>query len=265
MYIAIIAIILIITFWFFKSFIFSSADHFIAAAFYPAVNLDNYKQMLRERLIIYNHLDLINRKSFENRIAKFLRFHNFVWIDNADQNELSLKVLVAGTAVQLTYGFPDVYLRYFKDIIIYEEEYQSKLTGQYNEGEVNAMGAIVLSRKNIDLGFADPSDGRNLVLHELAHAVLLDNIFGTDTPDFLDSELVYRFQQLAMDEIDNMNAGNASFFRAYGATNFQEFFAVSVECFFEQTLEFRNYHPELFNTLMKLLNIDMVSLLRTKP
>lgn len=263
MYLTIIVIILIITFWIFKTSIYSSVDQLFAATFYPAVNLDIYKKMLREKLIIYNQLDNIHQKSFENRIAKFLRFHNFVWVDNPAQDQKELEVLIAGTAIQITYGYPDVYLRHFKDIIIYKEEYQSSFTGQVNEGEVNTMGAILLSKKNIEIGFADPADGRNLVLHELAHALLLDNIFGTSTPDFLNSEHIYRFQQLALDEIDKMDSGNESFFREYGATNFQEFFAVAVECFYEQSGEFMNYHPELYEALRKLLNVDLKLIVRT--
>lgn len=263
MEIGVIAAFVIISFWLFKTFLLPYSGALSAALILKSSEFAEYRQMLFDKLIIYKHIGEFERNKFEYRIAKFLRSHNFTFEDKSQQNLQSIKVLIAGAAIQLTYGFPDVYLRHFKDIIIYNEEYESRFTGKFNEGEVNTLGAIVLSKKNIEIGFADPSDGRNLVLHELAHALLLDNIFGTSTPDFLNSEHIYRFQQLALDEIDKMNSGCESFFRDYGATNFQEFFAVSVECYFEQTIDFMNYNPELFDALGKLLNIDLNLIVRT--
>lgn len=222
-----------------------------------------YHQLLIERSVIYQNLAPKERIAFEKRLLKFMKSHNFIYAGSGKEAETGLKVLISAAAVQICYGHPHVYLRYFKDIIIYEEEYQSLMTGKYNEGEVNTLGAIVLSKKYIELGFADPNDGRNLLMHELAHALMLDNLFGPTSSGFFDPDNVFHFQQLALNEIDMMNSGGRSFFRDYGATNFQEFFAVSVECYFEQTTQFMNYHPELFDTLKKLLNIDLNLIVRT--
>jgi MtfA peptidase len=221
----------------------------------------DYRNMLIKNSIIYRNLGLNDRIKFEKRIVKFLRTHNFNSADKNIEIGTDLKILIAATAIQVTYGYPDVYLRYFKEIIIFDEEYQSQMTGNLNEGEVNTLGAIVLSKKNIEIGFNDPADGRNLLLHEFAHALMLDNIFGPEFSGFFDSDEVYRFQQLALNEIDLMNQGSNSFFREYGATNFQEFFAVAVECFFEQTTEFMKYDPDLFNSLCRLLNLNVNSLI----
>jgi Mlc titration factor MtfA (ptsG expression regulator) len=47
-----------------------------------------------------------------------------------------------------------------------------------------------------------------------------------------------------------------SIFRKYGATNIEEFLAVSVEVFFEQTEAFYAYNPMLYKATCNLLMQD---------
>lgn len=199
---------------------------------FTGFNKEKQRGLLSEHFILYRLNNLEGKSKFEKRIIKFIKNHRFICADSEFCATNELKLLIAGAAVQITYGYPDVYLRYFRDIIIYDHEFYSASRGQYHEGEVHSMGAIVLSINNIEKGFGNPADGRNLLLHEMAHALLLDNMVGTSGQSFLDSDKIYSFQQLALAEMERMNQGFESFFRDYGSINFQEFFAVSVECFF---------------------------------
>lgn len=225
---------------------------------FKGFNKEMQRGLLSQHFILYRLNDREGKSRFEKRIIKFIKNHRFICADSEFCATDELKLLIAGAAVQITYGYPDVYLRYFSDIIIYDREFYSASSGKYHEGEVHSMGAIVLSINNIEKGLGNPADGRNLLLHEMAHALLLDNLVGSSTPSFLDSDNIYSFQQLAMVEMERMTNGLESFFRDYGSTNFQEFFAVSVECFFEQTEGFYNYNPELYDALARLLNIDLL-------
>lgn len=56
-----------------------------------------------------------------------------------------------------------------------------------------------------------------------------------------------------------MRSGNVHMFDDYAATNFDEFWAVSVENFFENPFEFKEEHPELYRELCELLNQDPLS------
>ncbi|MFZ6013111.1 MAG: zinc-dependent peptidase [Bacteroidota bacterium] len=47
-----------------------------------------------------------------------------------------------------------------------------------------------------------------------------------------------------------------NFFRPYACTNVHEFFAVSVENFFERPAQFKNELPELYDILTQLLKQD---------
>ena len=87
-----------------------------------------------------------------------------------------MKALIAGSAIQLTFGYPDVDFGHFWRILIYPDNYYSTITHRYHKGEVNIKGIIVLSWKSFKEGFADSTDGRNLGFHEMAHALRLINI-----------------------------------------------------------------------------------------
>ncbi len=97
-----------------------------------------------------------------------------------------MRIIVSATAVEITYGYPNVYFNHFETIILFADDYYSTITGQYHEGEVNAAGAIVLAWRSFLSGFSDLADGRNLAIHEMAHALRLTNIVDNEEYDFID-------------------------------------------------------------------------------
>lgn len=167
-----------------------------------------------------------------------------------------MKALIAGSAIQLMSGFPKIYFAHFRRILVYPDNYYSDISMQYHKGEVNMGGLIVLSWKNFVDGYIDQTDGRNLGLHEMAHALRLENAIRNEEYGFLDDEILMTWTDLCYREIEKMKRGASDFFRAYAIANSQEFFAVAVENFFERPAEFRDWHPRLYDTLAKMLNQD---------
>ena len=53
-----------------------------------------------------------------------------------------------------------------------------------------------------------------------------------------------------------MQAGQVNLLNKYAATNFEEFWAVCIETFFEKPVPFREQLPELYHSLCHLLNQD---------
>jgi len=152
-------------------------------------NFDNDKintlrQLLITNFIVYKLLDEKGRKFFEKRVCRFIDMKNFRAGKSIAEITDEMRIMVAASAIQITYGYPDVYFKHFKTIILFAEEYYSRITGFYHEGEVNAGGAIVLSWKNFLSGFRDMTDGRNLALHEMAHALRLTDIVDNEEYDF---------------------------------------------------------------------------------
>lgn len=194
------------------------------------------------------------KNSFRRRVAVFICEKEFIPAGGLTEISDEMKVLISATAMQLAFGFPGVYLQHFSKIIIFPEEFI--LPDSYNtyDGNVNLKGAIFLSWKSFLLGYKYPEDGRNLGLHEMAHALYFENAYKNMEYDFINNQALYRFAVLTKRELEKMQKGECDFFRNYAAKNRHEFFAVAVESFFERPAEFREKHADLYNTLAVILN-----------
>lgn len=169
---------------------------------------------------------------------------------------MEMKVLISASAIQLTFGFPNVNLRWFRNILVYPDTFYSHANKARHKGEVNPRAkAIVLSWKYFVEGYLQ-KDGRNLGLHEMAHALRLENRITNQEFDFLDAEILHEWEIRAERTIQEIRNGTEYFFREYGATNNEEFFAVAVENFFERSKLFLEKHPKTYQTLCRLLKQD---------
>jgi MtfA peptidase len=155
---------------------------------------------------------------------------------------------------------PGIYFEHFYRILVYPDDYYSTITHRYHKGEVNTKGLIVLSWRNLLKGYQDDSDGRNLGLHEMAHALKIVDAIKTEEYNFMDQEIYHQFLGHSRMEMQRIINGEESFFRDYAAANDYEFFAVAVENFFERPQEFKNHHSRLFDLLSQLLNQNTLRL-----
>jgi MtfA peptidase len=217
-----------------------------------------YKPYLTQYFSFYNSLSDKNKMIFERRVQKFIDMKQFIPRGGIKEISPEMKAMIAGCAVQLTFGYPSVYFRHFWRILVYPDNYYSTITKQYHKGEVNQRGLIVISWKSFKEGFVYPNDGINLGFHEMAHALRLLNIVENEEYNFYDRKIMNEFDREAGNEIikiKNTEAG-ISLFRSYGVTNKDEFFSVAIECFFERPFDFLNYNPKLYTLISRILNID---------
>ncbi len=226
--------------------------------FLPQLKQEYYVYITRN-FPFYNRLNLKGQRIFEGRVQKFIDSKEFIIRGGMPEFTPEMKTLIAGTAVQLTFGYPDVYFDHFEKILIYPYEYYSVLTKHYHKGEVNPGGIIVLSWSDLKAGFQDQTDGIHLGLHEMAHALRLIRKMEYDEEyQFFDTGKMNAFDALANAEMSKMTEGEEpSLFRDYGATNSDEFFSVAVEVFFEKPDEFFNYNPKLYGALSHVLKMDL--------
>ncbi len=218
-----------------------------------------YRQVLQAYCGYYQALGSENKKRFEVRVQNFIDANEFIPRGYSHLND-EMKALIAGAAIQLTFGFEHLNFAHFNKILLYPDDYYSRITLKYHQGEVNPRGFIVLSWSNFKEGFHHPADGRNLALHELAHALRLENAIRNAEFDFIDKKALKDFDKLARKEIEQIRAGGKSFFRPYAASNQHEFFAVAVENFFERPAGFMQYNPALYQCLARVLKQDPLRL-----
>ena len=97
------------------------------------------------------------------------------------------------------------------------------------------MGSMVLAWDAAKSGASDPSDGKNLVLHEFAHQLDFEDFVGDGVP-----ALGSRSEKLSWAEVMKVEfaalraadeTGIPTLLDTYGATNPAEFFAVATEAF----------------------------------
>lgn len=213
----------------------------------------SHLEILLKRFPYYRKLDDKGKKHFLNKLRYFLYSKNFI-PRNKMKITPEMKVLISACAAQLTFGLPDIKFSHFNNIIIFPRRFLNTITGHYHSGEVNLHGAIMFSWEDILKGFSDSENGYNVVLHELAHVLKLENIIENDEFRFLKEEYLHNYSHEARFLTDKINSGEVGFLRKYAGTNEDEFFAVAVESFFERPLKFRETLPELYMLLAKLLN-----------
>ncbi|MBC5993504.1 zinc-dependent peptidase [Pontibacter cellulosilyticus] len=213
-------------------------------------------ELRRQQPAYYLSLPAAQQKEFEKRLAQFILQKNFVPRGERFEVTLAMKVRIAACATQLTFGLGPVYLSHFKTILIYPDRYYSTISKRYHCGEVNMRGLIVLSWRDFESGYDNYTDGLNLGLHEMAHALHLENVIQNNEHSFLDRQHLQTWDKLAKTEIAKMSMVPASFLRQQACDDEHEFFAVCVESFFERPHDFRLSNPELYEALSQLLQQD---------
>lgn len=219
-----------------------------------------YRDILQKYFPYYQGLQETDKVKFDRKVRNFLYGKRFI-PRNIAEVTIEAKVLIAATAVQLTFGLSDVYLRHFNKILVYPNDYYSIISKRFHKGEVNPrFGIIVLSWQSFIDGFIYPNDAVNLGLHEMAHALRLENVIRSEEYQFFDGVLLQKFDTYAYNVCHKTENWSDTFFRRYACANEHEFFSVAVESFFERPHELRSAMPELYTILSRLLNQDPASL-----
>ena len=177
-----------------------------------------------------------------------------------------MKVTIAGQAALLLLGVNDFYFDNVSSILIFPHAFVRQTTDgliatdSHRAGEAWQGGPIILSWQDTLSGGRNEHDGRNLVVHEFAHALDgLDGEMGGDVM-FDDAELSLQWQQVVDREFAELERckqqGISTLLDHYGATNKAEFFAVSSETFFEQPRILQQQHTQLFDLLAEYYRVD---------
>jgi Mlc titration factor MtfA (ptsG expression regulator) len=135
-------------------------------------------------------------------------------------------------------------------------------TRQALTGESWSRGQVVLSWEDTLAGAADPSDGRNVVIHEFAHQLDQEKGYANGAPWLGRREIHERWARVLGSAFVELRAraavGEPTLLDPYGATDPAEFFAVASEVFFEQPGRLAGEHPDLYQELRAFYGVDPV-------
>ena len=194
-----------------------------------------------------------DRKRFLRRINNFIDDKTFLIHGGSGFREMP--VLISAAAIQLTFGLQKYLLPNFTRIHIYPQEYVSAATLHIIEGNVQGK-TINFSWKHFLDGYNIPDNGQNVGLHEMSHALFYQNFVTDENVDFIFENSYHEFTSHGTKAYQNECAFTSGLYTAYAKTNFQEFWAESVELFFEKPTALRSQYPELYNAMREVLNQD---------
>jgi Mlc titration factor MtfA (ptsG expression regulator) len=125
------------------------------------------------------------------------------------------------------------------------------------------MGSLVLAWDEAKRGAADPTDGRNLVMHEFAHQLDFEDSQTDGAPNLSTRRESLEWARVMSREFEALQradeAGTPTVLDTYGATNPAEFFAVATEAFFERPIALRAKQPEMYAQLAAFYRQDTAS------
>jgi MtfA peptidase len=216
---------------------------------------DDYNAILLQQSSYYGKLSPDEKKEFIKRVFLFLKNKEITALGNVTVGKPE-KLAIAAAAIQLTFGLPPDDFPDFKKIIVHPDAFDSANDHRLHRGDTRDKGEIHLSWNYFKQGFDIPDDGINLGLHEMAHALELEELkFGTEFRVAF-SAAHEKWKDLAQIAMSDMAVMQKAGFHSYAGTNVYEFFACCMEVFFEKPAAFKENLPELYNITCIMMKQD---------
>lgn len=224
--------------------------------------------ILRERVPLYRRLPADLQRRLREDVQVFVADKDFIGCGGQEITD-EVRVTIAAQACLLAVN-RDRRFAGLSTILVYPaafvvERLRPEPSGVLQEtrqalsGESWARGQVVLSWEDVVAGAADPGDGRNVVIHELAHQLDQEKGFANGAP-MLERDRYARWSQVMAAEFARLRehalAGQPTLLSDYGATEPAEFFAVASEVFFEQPGRLSAEHPALYGELARYYRLD---------
>jgi MtfA peptidase len=212
-------------------------------------------QMLSKRFPYYRMLDVQLQERFISRLQRFMEKKIFIIKD--DEGFKDMPVLVSAAAIQLTFGLKHYRFPFYKYIRIYPEEYFAEhelfkvLTGNVQNNVISVAWNHLLR------GYAGEDDGVNVGLHEMGHALYIQKMVieqhhAVDFASQYNDVLSHCEDAHTVETVEK----RVNLYSEYAESTPQEFWAESVELFFEKPAALKETYPKVYNAMQLLLNQD---------
>ncbi|WP_270731106.1 zinc-dependent peptidase [Shimia sp. Alg240-R146] len=228
----------------------------------------DHRAILAEQVPIASRIPIDLRDKLEGKINRFLDQVRFTGCNGLEITD-EIRVSIAAQACLLVVN-SDTWYDNLTTVLVYPGAFKSRQT-QHNgyvviereivrTGESWSRGPVILSWSHSQQGAANDADGHNVVFHEFAHQI--DDLSGrTDGvpnlgPKQKFSEWARVFDTAYNKHVQLVQKGHATVIDAYGAEGYEEFFAVSVEVFFERPTSLKREEPEVYQQLSMLFQLD---------
>jgi Mlc titration factor MtfA (ptsG expression regulator) len=208
------------------------------------------------------------REKLDGKINLFLEQVSFYGCDGlAVTDEMQLSI--AAQACLLVVN-TDTWYDNLTTVLIYPNAFKSRQKRRsgyvvtekeiIRTGESWDRGPVILSWAHSKQGAMNDHDGHNVVFHEFAHQI--DDLSGgtNGVPVLAKGQSYAEWEKVFLtaysDHVAAVEAGHRTVIDPSGAEGHEEFFAVSVEVFFERPLALQKAAPHVYEQLAALFNLD---------
>jgi Mlc titration factor MtfA (ptsG expression regulator) len=229
-----------------------------------------WREIIERNVRIYAYLPATDRTELEGLVQIFMAEKSFEGCGGLALTD-EIKITIAAQACQLLLRRrTDVYPRLIS-ILVYPTAYVAKsvepiggpvaLEGeQIRLGEAWKGGVVIVSWDELEATAQGRTFGHNLVLHEFAHQLDMEDGAADGTPILENRSQYQRWVKILSAEYARLRRDSAlgryTVLDDYGATNPAEFFAVATESFFEKASVLEKRHPALYEELKSFFHQD---------
>ncbi len=236
----------------------------LAEPFPPA-----WRAVLEDQVVLYRYLDPSEQLCLLDLVRIFIaekEFEGCKGLEVTDEH----RVVIAALAVLLVLRMQPYCFDNVPTILVYPEAFRAPeqlavgtevaIQGESSRlGEAHYRGPVILSWADVEEDVAQPGFGQNLVVHEFTHQLDMLNGDADGVPS-LPRPLRKRWQRVMAREYERLckaaDRGRETLIDPYGASEPAEFFAVVTETFYDDPLNLRIEHPELYAVLHEYFRVD---------
>ncbi len=225
-----------------------------------------WKAVLDEKILFYHRLSPENKIQFESDVLNFLSEVRITGVKT--EVEIEDRLLVASSAVIPLFGFPTWNYQHLDEVLLYPSAFDRNfnlnnpneiITGMVGNGPME--GKMILSKPALHAGFDVNSDKRNVGIHEFVHLFdKEDRSIDGVPPNFQDKSFSIPWLDFIKKKTSEIEKKRSDI-DSYATYNYQEFFAVASEYFFERPDLLQKKHPKLYELLSETFQQDMKSII----
>jgi Mlc titration factor MtfA (ptsG expression regulator) len=229
-----------------------------------------WDEILARNFALDRRLPESDRNELRRRVQIFLVEKRFEGVGGLEMTD-EVRVTIAAQACLLLLHLADEDYPSLRTILVYPTAYRAHTEehgeyGMVTEGDQVRLGeawnaeTVVLSWDDVRHGAENEDDGHNVVLHEFAHQLDMEDRDANGAPALAHRSMYaawarvlgHEYEQL-QDAVDHRQR---TLMDAYGTQSPAEFFAVATETFFEKPVKLRDEHVELYQQLKEFYRQD---------
>jgi Mlc titration factor MtfA (ptsG expression regulator) len=231
-------------------------------------------EILERDVAVYPRLDAGQQRHLRDLVQVFIAEKHWEGCGGLELDD-EIRVTIAGTGCQMLLGRDHDLFARVATILVYPSTVvippqpvgvfmfpRGPVGPSAVVGQATHIGTVILSWDNALHGAIDAEDGRNTVIHELAHQIDMLDGHADGTPPLEPPELRrwgHAFEAAFLEHKARAARGEPSLLRDYAITNEAEYFAVATEAFFEQPTQLRDALPDVYASLATYFGLDLAN------